>query len=310
MKQVIFNVGGALSTYIEFSNKSLLVDIGKSTEFHPITDFLLPLYKDQNYEKSIQFPDKYNIDQLLISHPHNDHITGIKEFHENFYPELLTCPNDNDGMDETHKINWDLFEENPNIEILREMINGRFPPLRATDAQNEFIYYIPPKEVEESEDLSKESYYNNISIVVFLIVNGHRVFFPGDLQKLGMEEIIDSNHLLKNKLKGGVDVLITPHHGLRSSFSTVLFDQMKDKKTRCLNVVSEKINTDESRVVDTRHSSSDYCLGENNLGDQQNPCNQVKTSRGHLLIDYNSSDQINFEIIDNNEDLIKRFLEI
>ena len=39
MKQVIFNVGGALSSYIEFDDKKLLVDIGKSQDFNPISDF-------------------------------------------------------------------------------------------------------------------------------------------------------------------------------------------------------------------------------------------------------------------------------
>ena len=49
MKQVIFNVGGALSVYSEFSGKKLLVDIGKSKDFNPITDFLIPLYESKNY---------------------------------------------------------------------------------------------------------------------------------------------------------------------------------------------------------------------------------------------------------------------
>ena len=57
------------------------------------------------------------------------------------------------------------------------MLVGRTPPLRTTSDQNEFIYYIPPEECEDDKTLSNESYCNNISIVVFLIVNQHRVFF-------------------------------------------------------------------------------------------------------------------------------------
>ena len=310
MKQVIFNVGGALSTYTEFSNKKLMVDIGKTSDFHPITDFLLPLYEKQDYEKNPNYNNKYVIDQLLISHPHNDHISGIKEFNEKFHPDLLTCPNDNQGMEETHKINWGLFDENPNIDILKEMLIGRQPPLRATSDQNEFIYYIPAQFVENSKELSNESYANNISIVVFLIINSHRVFLPGDIQKLGMEDIINRHHLLKNKLKGGVDILITPHHGLRSSFSTTLFDNMKNNKTRCLNIVSEKVNSDDNRQVDTRYSSSDYCSGENNLGSKNNPSNQVKTSRGHLLIDYSNTNMPIIEIINDKDELLEKFINL
>ena len=105
MKQVIFNVGGALSTYTEFDDKKLLIDLGKSTDFNPITDFLLPLYNQRNAKKSIYATDKYFIDQLIISHPHRDHLSAITDFNTNFYPDLLTCPNDNEGMPEGHKIN-------------------------------------------------------------------------------------------------------------------------------------------------------------------------------------------------------------
>lgn len=309
MKQVIFNVGGALSTYTEFDNKKLLIDIGKSQSFNPILDFLLPVYQKRNNSKSTINSAKYHIDQLLISHPHNDHISNIIDFDEHFYADLLTCPNSNNGMPSGHKINWGKFdEESTNIKKLKEMLLDRKPPLRTTSDQNEFIYYLPSKEVENNSELSNESYCNNISIVVFLIVNQHRIFFPADIQKLGMVELIDNNHYLKNKLKGGVDVLITPHHGLRSSFSTYMFEQMKNGKTNCLNVVSEKVNTSDKREVDSRYSTAEYCKGENNIGGNEIHY-QVKTSRGHLLIDYSKS-KPSFEIIKDKEVLIDRFIKL
>ncbi|MBE9490016.1 MAG: MBL fold metallo-hydrolase [Bacteroidetes bacterium] len=306
MKQVIFNVGGALSTYIEFDDKTLLVDIGKTDSFHPINNFLLPLYKKRDSKKNDA--GLFIIDQFLLSHAHNDHISGINEFCEYFYPDLLTCPNDNDGMDESHKINWDLFDDNENIEILKKLLVDRTPPLRATSDQNEFIYYLPPNDVEGSKVLSSESYCNNISIVVFLIVANHRIFLTGDIQKEGMSELIKQNHYLRNKLKGGVDILVAPHHGLKSSFSVDLFDAMKGNKTRCLNVISEKVSTDERRVVDTRYSSSDFCSGNNNLSKDDEIVCQIKTSRGHVFIDYSNNNQPEIEIITDDDVLIERFL--
>jgi len=142
MKQIIFNVGGALSSYIEFDNKSLLVDIGKSNDFNPIIDFLLPLYRKRYSKKSIFDSSKYHIDQLLISHPHKDHISAIEDFNEYFFPELLTTPNDNVEMPRGHLINWKKIgnEEDSSLIKLREMLVGRQPPLRPMSA-NEFIYY-------------------------------------------------------------------------------------------------------------------------------------------------------------------------
>lgn len=312
MKQVVFNVGGALSTYVEFHGKKLLVDAGKSDDFNPIFDFLLPLYKKRGNGASLFDDKKYHIDQLLISHPHKDHISAIVDFEKYFHPELFTCPNSNQGMPDGHKINWELIGNGNDTSIikLKEMLVGREPPLRATADQNEWIYYLPPEGVEGDEELSAESYCNNISIAVFLLINGHRVFLPGDMQKAGMAELLVNNPTLKNRLKGGVDILIAPHHGLTSSFCVEMFNHMPYHRTRCLNIVSEKPNNpDENRTVDSRYSSSEYCQGINNLKYGEGKCNQVKTSRGHIFIDYSPKDYPIFEIVTDNELLINKFLQ-
>jgi beta-lactamase superfamily II metal-dependent hydrolase len=307
MKQIVFNVGGALSTYIEFDSMTLLVDIGKSESFNPIIDFLLPLYKKRNSAK--RSDRKYSIDQIIISHPHNDHISAIADFNKYFYPELLTCPNDNTGMDEREKINWDLIDANDNVKTLRKMLIDRKPPLRSINIKNEFIYYIPPRQVENDSSLKNESYCNNISIAVYVRINKTKVFLPGDIQKEGMEYIISKNMSLCTILREGVDILITPHHGLRSSFSTFLFDYIKNKKTRCLNVVSENQTIDDSdRQVDSRYSSKDYCDGENDLSTDKSKVFQRKTSGGHIFINYSKVGIPHFEIINDNDMLIKKFL--
>lgn len=311
MKQVVFNVGGALSTYIEFDDKKLLVDLGGSTDFNPVTNFLLPLYKRRRNDKSLYDTSKYQIDQLIISHPHKDHISNIVDFDKYFHPDLLTCPNCNEGMPDGHNIDWELIgnEDDLSVAKLKEMLVGRNPPLRATADQNEWIYYLPPEIVASNTELSQESYCNNISIAVFLIINNHRIFMPGDLQKRGMEEMLKANYTLRSRLKGGVDVLIAPHHGLQSSFCVDMFNNMSYNRTRCLNIVSEKPNNpEENRNVDSRYSSSEYCMGINNLRYGNERCNQVKTSRGHVFIDYSYRDYPLFELITDNDQLIHKFI--
>lgn len=39
MKVVIFNVGAALSAYVETDNKKIVIDLGKSCDFSPVNDF-------------------------------------------------------------------------------------------------------------------------------------------------------------------------------------------------------------------------------------------------------------------------------
>ena len=161
MKQVIFNVGGAFSTYIETNKEKIIVDLGKSSDFSPTKDFLLPYFKRNTKNAD----GKYIINQLILSHPHNDHISDIKNYDKSFYSNLLTTPNDNEGMPKNEKLNWSLIT-NPNddyVSYLRSnMLQGRKPPLKSTNPTNLFIYYIKPSRCEKLSDLEKKNYSNNV----------------------------------------------------------------------------------------------------------------------------------------------------
>ena len=305
MKQVIFNVGGALSTYIEFAGKKIIIDLGKNSDFSPTNDFLLPYFKKNFYKNS---NGKYVIDQLIISHPHDDHISDIINFDKYFYATLLTTPNDNKGMKEDEKINWKLIS-NPTdeyVKYLREtLLPGRQPPLKSSNPKNLFIYYIKPKVCENT--LKKENYANNLSIAAYLRINGCKILLPGDLMKDGMEYLIDRDSGFRNKLKEGVDFLVAPHHGLKSSFSTNLFKKMKNDKTKRLHIISEKPTSENSnRVVDSRYANSDYCEGKNNLSTNSSKVYQRKTSRGHIVIDYHSNEP-SVVIANDAKELLKKF---
>jgi len=314
-KQVILNVGAGLSSYIETDDKKILIDVSHGSGFCPITDFLLSLFKKRGDKKGDQekSENKYIIDQLFITHPHDDHISAIENFHKYIYPILLTTPNDNEGMKQNEKINWKLVDNRTDkfTKYLREnLLPGRKPPLKSSAQDKLFLYYIPPKESETSNDLDKAHYTNNISLAIFLIIKNHRIFLPGDLMKDGMKYIIKRNSSLRNKLRDGVDFLIAPHHGLKSSFSTYLFDHMKNTKTKRLNIISETRTSENSkRVVDTRYSTEEYCEGNNNLSSLYSKVYQRKTSNGHILIDYSQTSPI-VNIIPTNDTktLINEFL--
>jgi len=173
------------------------------------------------------------------------------------------------------------------VKYLRDkMLQERNPPLKSCTDSNVFLYYIPPKECENNKNLEAQNYTNNLSLCVLIRDGNEQILFPGDLMKDGMEFIIKHNSSLRNKLKDGISILIAPHHGLKSSFSTYLFQHIKNEKTYRLNIVSEKITTpDSNRVVDTRYSSTDFCQGKNNFSTTDNPVYQRKTSNGHIIID-------------------------
>lgn len=312
MKIVVFNVGGALATYAENGESAFVIDIGKGNGFSPVSDFLLPLYKKKNVNTK---EGRYRISQLIVSHPHKDHISDIQDFNKYFYPFLVTCQNNKYGFGNPYNINWNKIDtpDDDDVKCLKSIIDYRSLPLKPFDTDHMIISYLAPKDVENNKELSDESYTNNISIVTYLDFGKYTVFLPGDLQKLGMESLLEPDkviHKLHDKrlikaLAEGIDYLICPHHGLRSSFSTVLFSKMKNGKTQKLNIVSEKeTKVDDSRIVDPRYSTADYCAGNNNLSKKDSPVYQRKTTNGHIFID----DDGKVEIISNAKTLIDRFI--
>ena len=298
MKIVIFNVGGALSSYVEVGTKKLVIDLGKGNEFSPVNDFLVPLFGER--KEQLLKDGRFRMDQLILSHPHTDHINDLTDFDEHFYADLYTTPNDLSPSAESHKnVDWSLVDNADSNEVkkLRDMYVGRQLPLRVCDPQRMAIGYIYPGHVSDNQTLVDESYTNNISIGVF-IRSGYSIFFPGDVQKEGMKVFLDEDAVVKQQLKQGLDFLIAPHHGLRSSFSTDLYSAMKNGKTKKLNIVSEKVTNgpDDKRQVDSRYSTADYCEGDNNLSTKDSPVYQRKTSNGHIFIDDDGSITIESDI--------------
>lgn len=286
MKVVIFNIGAALSAYVEIGDKKIVIDLGKSSVFSPVNDFLLPLFEKRGEKKS--YGGKYYLNQVFISHPHRDHISDLGDLDEHFYVDLYTTPNDlTIGFDAHRKnVNWELVDDpdSDDVKKVQEMYKGRQLPLRVSLPTQMTLGYLYPGNVEANGVLTNESYTNNISLVLY-IHSGYRILFTADIQKEGMKHLLDDNKELKKKIGQGVDFLVCPHHGLRSSFSTELFDAMKNGKTKKLNIISEKANSDDNRNVDSRYSSTDYCEGDNNLSKGDNIVCQRKTSQGHIFID-------------------------
>lgn len=320
-KIVIFNVGGALSCYAEFNDKKALIDLGASQEFSPVDNFLIPLSKNGKFSiGSDSFSSgKFVLDQLFLSHLDNDHISDYVKFRKKFHPGYMTCPNDNETQDNIFRIIINFFtgENEARKFVLADMKirtanvpnnpYGMSPsnPLVSTIPEIK-LFYIRPTDCGTDESL-KSGYANNISLVLFVQVGNKTLLVPGDILKEGMKCLIENNTTFKNFIStAGIDYLIAPHHGLQTSFSEELFSNMAGNKTR-LNIISEKVrvaDSDENRSdVDTRYYSSDYSSGDNTLRQ-----NAVKTSLGHIVIDFKTT-ETEIKQYQNIEDVIKEFID-
>lgn len=316
-KMVVFNVGGALSSFLSIDGKSILIDLGKSEIFNPVTDFMIPLFERNFYE--VDDCGRYKIEQLIISHPHKDHISAIVDFDKKFTPLYLTCPNDKEENSELDRLDFSYFDENAEeVRTLRNMYRERSLPLVTyfNDSEisaKQYLFYIKPGEVINNDNLISdgECYQNNVSLVSLFEINGCYVFFPGDIMKNGMEHLINNTPKLRRKLNcHDIDVLIASHHGLESSFCPYMFEMMNGNKTKRLNIISEKVNSNDNRNVDDRYYSGDYCSGKNNLDgmNEDGLCFGKKTSTGHICVDFSNSEPI-FRVIKDNDELIDWFSE-
>jgi len=258
----IFHVGRGVAGAIRTpGGKWIAIDLGASEDFCPVEDFFLRRIPKNG-------DGKRKLDQLIISHPHNDHMTALKRFHKIFYPGLLTVPNDNNPQDSKHKVNWELIP-NPNDDLtsfLRdEMLPGRQPPLKATSESTDGfffgIHHLTPHTCENDKELSTSNYANNVSILARVNYKGNVVLFAGDMMKDGMKKLIDTTPFGNRLKKVGVTFLVAPHHGLRSSFSVDLFNALKGGKP-ALNIISEKSTVaDSNEIVDDRYGTGDYASG-------------------------------------------------
>lgn len=308
MKKIaVFNVGGALSTYVELDDLRFIIDIGAGNGFSPTRDFLLPLARKKLFPVK---HEKYQIDQLFLSHLDGDHISDYQNFTEYFQPYWLTAPNDHDLISEKLKISRDKISQNKIAEKILNDMKLRVPgreasnpdyenPLTVCDINSMLLSYIPPRDCEKLDILSEEEYScyaNNISLVLYLKIGNSSILFPGDIMMNGMEYLIENNNIFRSIINNlGVDFLIAPHHGLDTSFSNLFFETIKNKKVK-LNIISEKSvqkeESDNRHNVDSRYYSPGYSEGVNVLnGKDGNQCGII-TSPGHIVIDFDQESPI------------------
>jgi beta-lactamase superfamily II metal-dependent hydrolase len=258
----IFNVGRGFSAFIRTPhNYGIMIDCGNTDGFNPFQDFIqqkilpyISLFTEGEQKAK-------SIAQLIITHPHADHLQEFDYIIKKCSPYLLTTPHDNPKEDDkSEHINWDLVKkQNPEyvgklIDSLREEINRRAPPLRKIGITSPTvfvpgfdyqIYYIKPSIVEKA--LGETNYTNNISIATCFRMGNNAILLCGDLIKNGTDHLIDSNTNFARELKLGLTMLIASHHGLESGYSQLMFDVLKNKKIQGPIIISEKTVNDEEK---------------------------------------------------------------
>ncbi len=100
LQMFIFNVDRGFSCFIRSpTNETLMVDCGCREDFSPAE------YIYENLLLQSEKNNVYKITQLVVSHPHDDHINDVTQVHEILHPNMLLG----------RKYEWDDLKE-PNLD--------------------------------------------------------------------------------------------------------------------------------------------------------------------------------------------------
>lgn len=160
-----------------------------------------------------------HLDQLAITNYDEDHLSG--------YPNLLQ-----QGI----SVDWILRNPTvapqtirrlksetgmgPGIDALISSLANFGPPVPGSDGPPIFQgvhreWFFNPYPYFQDE--------NNLSLVLYLAINGFSFLFPGDMERAGFDYMLKTDTRFR-ALVGGLDVLMASHHGRESGISPEMFE--------------------------------------------------------------------------------------
>lgn len=180
------NVGQGDSALIKFEDANILIDAGESDKGTDVVRYL----NENNVEK---------LDMVIATHPHADHIGGMRVVLENIEVEKLILPRVPDELVPTTKAYENMLKtakkNNVKVSFIDSMQDYRFGDL--------LVKNIPAN--GEYDDL------NDYSIVTKLTFNGTSALFTGDITKTAESYLLDQGINVK------ADLLKVAHHGSKGS---------------------------------------------------------------------------------------------
>lgn len=213
---VFWDVQHGHATYVKSpNNKHIVVDLG-------IGSYDGENEKGENEEFSplLHLRDNYRVKQLdyvIITHPHLDHIDDILNF-DALNPKVLLRPG--------HLTNEEVMAGKENAKDIEKQkfkkyceINDRYnQPISSDDDNN-------PQNPDNYGGLKIKTFipsscnhnnFNNHSIVTVFEYEGIKVVVPGDNEKCSFDELLQ-----KQSFKTAIadaDILLAPHHGRESGY--------------------------------------------------------------------------------------------
>ncbi len=211
---------------------------------------------NQEFSPLLYLKNKYKVNQLdyvVITHPHRDHIDDIANF-DLLSPLVLHCPK--------HLTRDQIIAGNRKVDT--EKVDAY---LKISDRYNVTIeasssaHYANPKNwggariTFHSTPGCNATNLNNQSIVTVIEYAGSKIVIPGDNEPESWKALIEDQSFIA--AAKGVDILLAPHHGRKSGYCTELFDAIGKPR---LTVISDGRFCDTSATGSYGNQSSGWLV--------------------------------------------------
>ncbi|HEY4089738.1 MAG TPA: MBL fold metallo-hydrolase [Bryobacteraceae bacterium] len=272
MKCIIWDVEhGSASFIVTPSGRTFAVDLGVGS-YHDSDDSFSPLLHLKRNGVS-------QLDAVILTHPHRDHIDDIHNF-DALAPKLLVTA--------AHLTEQEIRAENRStdqpiidkyLEILRRY-NAPAPPSASHPftAQNnggvEVKCFVP--------SVCARTNLNNHSVVTVFSYAGFKLLIPGDNEPPSWDELLKKLDFIE-AIKD-TDVLVAPHHGRESGFSANLFKTINPRIT----IISDGRFCDTSATSRYSGNSRGWKIHKRGGGSESRNCLTTR-SDGTITVEFGTN---------------------
>lgn len=277
VKMIFWDVQAGHATYIKSPNgKHIVIDLGIGSFDDNNSGFSPLMFLKENLNVS-------QLDYVIITHPHLDHIEDIVNF-DTLSPKILLRPN--------HITNEEIMQEEKATQTIRNRdkpifekyceINKRYnSPVRDTNTSN-------PKLISNYGGLSiktfhpincNKSNFNNHSIITVLEFEGIKVVIPGDNEKSSFEELLQKESF--TTCIKDADILLAPHHGRESGYNTDFINLVNPK----LTIISDGRFCDTSATSRYSQKSQGLMVYYKNGSSEKRNCLTTRTD-GEIFVEF------------------------
>jgi len=264
VEMVFWDVQHGHATYIKSpNNRHIVIDLGTG-DYSSNNEAFSPL-RHLKYKYGVN-----QLDYVIITHPHLDHISDILNF-DDLRPKVLLCPRltDQEIMESVRAGDEKKFKKYCEISN-----HYNSPVLGSPDDPNNPNNYGGMKFKTFSAVGCSHDNFNNQSIITVIEYENIKVVIPGDNEDCSFAELMQSASF-KSAIKDA-DILLAPHHGRESGYNNDFVSLVNPRLTivsdgRYCDTNANNRYSGKSRgwrvYKKNRTSSMRYCLTTNSDGE-------------------------------------------